>query len=109
ATGPDQQRIRSVGSALVTVSTSSDHQAEVAGARKIDRSDDIHRGLSGYGISAWLATPAVYPAARLGERGVVAQKVGITDLTQRLAAGAVGCTARKRRVRLKHASAYRLP
>ncbi len=88
---PDEERVGRVRRALVAVSTALHDQAHAAIAREVHGRDDVG-GLRGRNrVLARARRPRVEPARGLGQRGLVADLVGVLevpeDLRARLAEG----------------------
>src|SRR5215471_12100623 len=107
---PDQQGIRRVGGAKITVAAALDDQPHIVLAGKVDGSDDIFRSPSRHRIDARLRRPGVDPARGLRQRDLIADVVRILQLAEDVAAGPSArrpLTSLQRRLHL-HQTASRL-
>src|SRR5271168_490113 len=82
--GPDQQRIRRIRGALITVASALDRQAQIIFAGEINRRRDV-LGVSGrHCINAGLGSPRIDPSEALGESRLIADKIGIFEVLPEL-------------------------
>ena len=97
--GPNQERIRRIGGALVTVPAAFDDQAQIVLPREVDRCDHVSGVLRRNRIGAGLRSPGIDPAAGLRQRRLVANKVRILQARERFLADRAlwHCRARSRR------------
>ena len=82
APGPHQQRIGGIGIAVIAVPSALHDQLQLMLARNIDGSGNVCGAFSGYRHQAGLGGPGVNPAERLGERGFVAEIIGVLKLLE---------------------------
>ena len=84
--GPDQQRVRRVGCALVAVAAGFHDEPQIVPAGEIDRGDDIVRRIGGHRVHARTRGPGADPAKRLRQPDLVAKVVRVLQILEHLSA-----------------------
>ena len=80
--GPDQQRIRRTRGPLVAVAAALHHQPQVVLAGEVDRRDHVRGALGRDGIDTRPRRPGADPAERLGQPRLVAEEIGVLELSE---------------------------
>ena len=109
--GPNQQRIRRIGGALVAVAAALDHEAQVIFAGKIYRRGNVLGISCRDRVDAWLGSPRVDPSQGLREPGLIADVVRIFQVLRSEAwrrRCRIGFEYRKREVDRNQISADRI-
>ena len=88
--GPDQQRIRRIGGALIAVPAALDDQPQIVRPGKVDSSHHIGGALGRDGIGARRRRPGIHPAERLRQADVIAQEIRVFQVLEQLRAIAAG-------------------
>jgi hypothetical protein len=109
--GPNQERIRRVGCALIAVAAALDHQAKVMVAGKIHGRGNVLGISCRDGVNAWFGGPCIDPSQGLREPRLIADVVGILQVlreTLRCVSRRISFELRKRKVYRNQISADRL-
>jgi hypothetical protein len=70
--GPDQERVRGVGSAKITVTATFYDEAEIVGPSEVNSGNDVVCSLCGDGINTGRRHPGVDPTGALGRTRLIA-------------------------------------
>src|SRR5204862_1824533 len=73
---PNQQRIRRIGGALITVAAAFDDQAKIVLSREVYGGDNVFGLRRGKSVEAGCRGPRIHPAGGLSETWLVTNVVG---------------------------------